>query len=349
MTRPTLVTGANGHLGSNLCRLLAARGERVRAMMRASASPDALRDLDVEIVRGDILDAASTARAIAGCARVYHAAAGFVMWARDPARDIVAPSVTGTRHVVEAAAAADVEKLLYVSTTGTVGIATTPDRRLDESSHNAAPHTWYLQGKVAAEKEALAIAARTGLPLTIVNPAMILGPRFAKPSESVRQVADFVSQGAPFWFDGGFGMVDVEDVARGAIAAMDRGRTGERYILSGDDVTVRELFTTIGELVGLRPPRWRAPVPVVRTLAGIMEGVATLTGARPVLDRSQVDELFGKYGYFDSGKAVRELGYTWRPARDAIRRTVAWLLDRGFVAEKRLRLLRPDPSLRGAY
>ena len=137
-------------------------------------------------------------------------------------------------------------------------------------------------------------------------------------------------------------------VARGAPAAMDRGRSGERYILSGDDVTVRELFATVAELAGLPAPRRRAPVPLVRLLAAGMELASRVTGRRPALDRSQVDELFGKYGYYDSGKAVRELGYAWRPARDVIRRTIAWLLERGFIEESRRRLLRPHPSLRSA-
>jgi dihydroflavonol-4-reductase len=165
----------------------------------------------------------------------------------------------------------------------------------------------------------------------------------------VKQVADFLNQGSPFWFDGGFGMVDVEDVARGALAAMDRGRDRERYILSGDDVPVRDFFTTLAELSGLPAPRFKLPVRIVRGLAGAMELVSKMTGSRPVLDRSQVDELFGKYGWFDSGKAVRELGYTWRSARATLARTVAWLIDRGFVAERRRRLLHPHPSLAGSY
>ena len=131
--QPTLVTGANGHVGNNLCRLLLARGERVRAMVRASADPAALAGLDVEVVHGDVRDAEATARAVAGCARVYHTAAGFLMWSRDPERDIIAASVEGTRNVVGAAARAGVEKVLYVSTGGTIGFTDSPDVILDET------------------------------------------------------------------------------------------------------------------------------------------------------------------------------------------------------------------------
>ena len=169
--KPTLVTGANGHLGNNICRLLVARGERVRAMIRASADPAPLAGLDVEIVRGDIMDAASTSRAPStAAARVYHTAAGFLMWSRDPERDIIRPSVEGTRNVLEAAARAGVEKVVYTSTTGTIGFSTAPDARSTRRTSTPTPHTHYVRGKIAAEQEAFAIAQRTGLPV-VVDPS----------------------------------------------------------------------------------------------------------------------------------------------------------------------------------
>ena len=199
--KPTLVTGANGHVGNNVCRMLVARGERVRAMIRGSADPEPLRGLDLEIVRGDILDADSTARAVQGCGRVYHTAAGFLMWSRDPERDIIRPSVEGTRNVMEAAARAGVEKVVYTSSSGTIGHAGSPDALFDETRANTEPHTHYLRGKIAAEGEAFVIAARTGLAMTSIHPGLILGPGFWKPSESVSQVVQFVNQGAPIYFD----------------------------------------------------------------------------------------------------------------------------------------------------
>ena len=130
---------------------------------------------------------------------------------------------------------------------------------------------------------------------------------------------------------------------------MDKGRDGERYILSGEDVTVKGLFDIMADLTGLKAPSMKAPLPILRLLAGGMELAAKVTGSRPVLDRSQVDEFAGKFGYFDSSKAKRELGYTFLSARDTVRRTIAWLIDRGFVAERRQRVLQPHPSLRNAY
>ena len=347
--KPTLVTGANGHVGNNICRMLVERGERVRAMIRANASEEPLRGLDLEIVRGDILDQDSTSRAVEGCGRVYHTAAGFIMWSQDPERDIIRPSVDGTRHVMEAAAKAGVEKVMYTSTTGTMGFSKTPDRSIDETHFNTDPHTHYVRGKIAAEKEAFGIAKRTKLPITSIHPGLILGPRFYKLSESVRQVADFLNQGAPVYFEGGFGVVDVDDVARGALLAMDKGRDGERYIVSGENVTVKQLFELCADLTGLKAPTMKAPLPILRMLAAGMELAAKITGKRPQLDRSQVDEFAGNYGYFDSSKAQRELGYTYISARDTLRRTIAWLIDRGFVVEKRQRVLQPHPSLRNAY
>jgi dihydroflavonol-4-reductase len=347
--KPTLVTGANGHVGTNLCHLLAQRGEPVRAMIRPSADPKLLESMNVAIVRGDIMDPASTAAAMAGCGRVYHTAAGFLMWSKDPERDIIRPSVQGTRIVLEAAAQAGVEKVVYTSTTGTMGLATRPDGIVDETQWNDHPHTHYVRGKIAAEKEAFAIAKRTGMPLCSTHPGLIMGPRFTKLSESVKQVSDFLNQGAPLYFEGGFGIVDAEDIARGSLHAMEKGRNGERYILSGENVTVKGLFDILADLTGLRAPSFKAPVGVVRALATVMELVSKVTGSRPVLDRSQVDEFAGHYGYFDSSKAQRELGYTYLPARDTLRRTVAWLIDKGFVTERRRRAMKLDPSLANAY
>jgi dihydroflavonol-4-reductase len=201
---------------------------------------------------------------------------------------------------------------------------------------------------VAAEREAFAISERTRLPVTAINPGFILGPRFFKPSESVRQIVDFVNQPPPVYFDGGFGVVDVEDVAMGAILAMEKGRDRERYIVSGENLTVQQTFTIVAELIGIRPPSIRIPVALLRVLAGAMELGSRLTGTRPMLDRSQVDEFAGKYAFHDSGKARRELGYTARSARETIRRTVAWALEHGFVSAERRRALTPAPELLAA-
>jgi dihydroflavonol-4-reductase len=315
--KPTLVTGANGHLGSNLCRLLLARGEPVRAMMRSTADASPVEQLGATVVRGDI--------------------------------DIIKPSVEGTRNVVEAAAKAGVEKVVYVSTGGTIGHTDDPRLPLDERHEHAHPHTPYLVGKLAAEREAFAIARRERLALTAINPSLVLGPRFAKISESVRQVADFVNRGAPLYFDGGFGIVDVEDVAGGALLAMEKGRDGERYIVGGENLTIKQTFDVLSELTGVRAPTRKLSVPAMRRLALAMELVSRLTGSKPLLDRARVDEFVGKYGFFSSAKAERELGYRHRTARETLRRTVAWLLDHGFVPERRRRALRPHASLAGAY
>jgi len=347
--QPTLVTGANGHVGYNVCRALVTRGEPVRGMIRPTANAAPLEELGVDLAYGDILDPAACEAAVAGCGRAIHTAAGFLMWSPNPERDIIAASLDGTRNVLAAAAAAGVDRVVYVSTGGTIGFSDTPSRVLDESHVNETPHVPYFVGKIAAEREAFAIAERTGMDVVAINPGFILGPRFWKPSESVRQVADFVAQGMPIYFDGGFGVVDVEDVASGALLAMERGRDRERYVVSGDNVTVKQVFDWTAAAAGIAPPWIRMPRPVLRVLAGGMELAGRLGGSRPILDRAQVDEFAGVYGYLSAAKAERDLGWTYRPARDAVRRTVAWLLDHGFVDEKRRAALSPDAGLAGVY
>jgi len=347
--RPTLVTGANGHVGNNICRLLVQRGESVRAMMRATADPAPLHGMDVEVVYGDILDPEAVARAVEGCGRIYHAAAGFLMWAQDPEHAIIRPSVDGTRNVMKAAGKAGVEKVLYVSTGGTIGFSPTPDTPRTEADFNKDAHTPYFIGKIAAEKEAFRIGEREKVAVTAINPGLILGPRFWKPSESTRQVIDFLNSGLPVYFDGGFGVVDVEDVATGALLAMDKGRDQERYIISGENVTVRQLFALVAEMSGISAPQWKMPVIALRAIATGLEAVSWVTGWRPLIDRNQVDEFAGVYGYVDTGKAQRELGFTPRSARDTVRRTVAWAIDHDFVTEGRRSALQPHPSLNGAY
>src|SRR4029450_8778865 len=173
--RPTLVTGANGHVGNNICRSLVQRGEPVRAMMRASADAAPLHGLDVDVITGDILDPESVARAVEGCGRIYHAAAGFLMWAKDPEHAIIRPSVDGTRNVMKAAAKAGVEKVLYVSTGGTIGVSSTPDTPRSEADFNKDAHTPYFIGKIAAEKEAFRIGEREKGAVAAINPGRILG------------------------------------------------------------------------------------------------------------------------------------------------------------------------------
>jgi dihydroflavonol-4-reductase len=187
------------------------------------------------------------------------------------------------------------------------------------------------------------------MPVTAINPGFILGPRFFKLSESVRQVADFVNRGMPFYFDGGFPVVDAEDVANGALLGMAKGRASERYIVGGDNLTVKQLYDLIAQFTGVRSPGFRAPVPVVRVIATLLEVAGKVTGTRPLMDRNMVDEFAGKWGYQQSTKAAQELGYTWRSASEVVRRTVAWLVDHGFVSERRQRALVLHHSLRGAY
>ncbi len=330
-----LVTGANGHLGNNIVRMLLAEGREVRVMVRRTSNLTPLEGLDVERVYGDLLDAEAMDRAVRGCAAVYHAAAAFLFWARDAEREIVRPTVEGSRAIIRAIERHGVERAVYVSTAGTIGFGRGPTQCRDESHHATEWRTAYLRAKLAAERAAVEAQKRSGLPVVFVLPGLILGPGFYGVSSSVKLVLDFINFPTPVYFDGGFSVVDVEDVARGCLAAEKKGRAGERYILAGENVTVRAFYETIAELTGLPAPRGRAPKLVFRIAAALMEAGGRLFGATPMVTTEQVAEFHGTYGYFSSEKARRELGYRFLPCKEVLRRTIEWLLARGFVKESR--------------
>ena len=311
-----------------------------------------MHGLDVEIVRGDILDPDSVASAVAGCGRVYHAAAGFLMWAQDPEHDIIRPSVDGTRNVMKAAAKAGVEKVLYVSTGGTIGFSPTPDDPHDGGATSTrTPARRTSSGKIAAEKEAFAIGEREKLPVTAINPGLILGPRFWKPSESMRQVVDFLNTGLPVYFDGRLRRRrrgGRRDAAR--CWGWTRAATGERYIVSGENVTVKHLFELVAELSGLSAPQWKMPV-IALACHRHGDGSGQLGDRMAPHARPQPGGRVRGRVRLLSIRARRSATWASPGATHAtrVRRTVAWAIDRGFVTEGRRSALQPHPSLHGAY
>lgn len=332
----TLVTGASGHIGNNIVRLLLREGREVRAMVRGTSNREALAGLDVEIVEGDIQDAESLKRALSGCSVVHHTAAAYRIWSRDPDREIVRPTVDGTRNLLEAAAQVRVTNIVYVSSAGTVGF-TTDGLPLTEGSFHTAPALPYIKAKVEAEKLAMEFCRHTGVRLVLVLPGFVLGPHFYSLNPSVLQVKNFIDPGMPLYFEGGFSIVDVRDVARGCLLAEELGRSGERYILAGENATIRTLLELLAQITGLPSPRWKAPVGFVRSLASLIELLARVVPFEPPITRSAVQEFGGCYASFDSSKAQQELGYTFRPKEETIYDTVCWLLETGFVRESRKR------------
>lgn len=325
----TLVTGATGFVGSAVARALLARGEAVRALARPGSDRSNLRGLAVEIAEGDLRDTPSLTRAITGCNALFHVAADYRLWVRDPQAMHVA-NVEGTRRLMEAAAAAKVVRIVYTSSVATLGHAD-DGKAADEATPSTVEDMIgpYKRSKYLAERAVMDLAAR-GLPVIVVNPSTPVGPRDVKPTPTGRMIRDAAAGRMPAYVDTGLNIVHVDDVAAGHLLAFDRGRIGERYVLGGDNMTLRQILAAIAAMVGRKPPRLRLPHGVVLPVAYGMELWARLTGGTP---RASVDEvrMSRMPMFFSSAKAERELGYRARPAEAAFTDAIAWFKANGML------------------
>jgi len=323
--KPTLVTGATGFVGWHVARQLLDRGEAVRALAR---DPSKLQELDGgEPVRGDLRDADSLKRAVEGCGVVYHVAADYRLWTRDP-QDMFRSNVEGTRNLLDAARRAGVERVVYTSTVGCVGFV--PNGLGDEDSTvSRADMTGpYKFSKWDAEQVAIKFAAE-GFPVVIVNPTAPVGDHDFKPTPTGKIVVDFVRGAIPAFLDTGLNVVDVRDVAAGHLAACERGRPGERYILGAENLTPEKILGTLAEAVGKPAPRMRVPYAVAYAAGAVSTGWANLTGKEPVAPLDGV-RMARKKMWVRHDKAARELGYAPRPAAVALGRAVEWFRANGY-------------------
>ena len=333
MTRVTsmdvLVTGGTGFVGANLVRELSADGHRVRVLARKGGDRRAIEGCAVEIVDGDLLDPPSLRVAVAGARRVYHVAADYRLWAPDP-RVLYRANVDGTRNVLEAAAEAGVERIVYTSTVGAVGIprdGSPGDERTPVSLGDMVGA--YKSSKFLAERVAAELAAR-GAPVVIVNPSAPIGPWDVKPTPTGQMVVDFLRGRMVGSLDTGLNVVHVRDVARGHILAGERGRIGERYVLGGQNLSLLEIFQALAEITGIRAPRFRVPYGLAWLTAAAMEGVATLTRRPPAVPLAAV-RMARKRMYFSAAKAVAELGLPQTPVERALVDAVRWFVERGYA------------------
>jgi len=325
-----LITGVSGFVGSAVARAAAATGARVRGLARASSSRANLRDFPGELVEGDLRDAAAVTRTMAGVARVYHVAADYRLWARDP-EEIVRNNRDTTRTVCEAALAAGVERLVYTSSVAT--IVPDPAGAADEAraAGEADVVGAYKRSKVVAERLVEAMVRERALPAVIVNPSTPIGPRDVRPTPTGRIIVEAANGRMPAFVDSGLNLVHVDDVAAGHLLAMEQGRVGERYILGGEDVTLAAMLAEIARLAGRRPPRVRLPVGPLIPLAWANERVARVTGREPFLTLDAL-RMSRHAMFYSSAKAQRELGYCARPYGDALADAVAWFRDAGMIA-----------------
>lgn len=349
----TLVTGGTGFVGSRLVRRLLAQGRAVRVLARPGSDTRALSGLDVEIVRGDILLRDSVYRALCGCDRLFHVAAVYAVWARNPA-DILAPAIEGTRAVLDAALRHGALSRIVVTSSAapSVGVSSSPDEVRDESSELNLPDAEpYVVAKHEAEKLALETARTTGLPLSVACPAGIFGPGDHKPTPSGENVLRFLVGmplvGFPVYPSGGLSVVDVDDVADGHLAIEANGRVGEKYLLAGENVTYRRMFELLAEVTGLPAPA-REVGRGASMLGGFLgETTARLWGIPPLATYRFARDFVDRYMYFSSRKA-EAIGYRWRPARETFARAAAWYAKNGRLPAHRRRRLRLDPAVASA-
>jgi dihydroflavonol-4-reductase len=324
--KPALVTGATGFLGWHVARLLTERGHKVRALARRT---EAIRELECETVQGDLRDRESLRRAVAGCGVVFHVAADYRLWVRDAAA-MYESNVNGTRNLLEAACEAGAERVVYTSTVGCIGV---PEGALGDETQSVSLKEMtgpYKKSKLLAEHSALEFA-RSGLPVIIVNPTAPVGDHDWKPTPTGRIVVDFLRGAMPAYVDTGLNLVDARDTAEGHLLACERGRTGERYILGAENLTLQQIFERLERLSGRRAPTTRIPYAVALAAGAVSTAWAHVTGAEP---RAPLDavRMSRRKMWVSHAKAERELGYKPGPVDPALGRAIDWFRANGYVA-----------------
>ena len=324
-----LVTGANGFLGAAVVRALLTAGQRVRAFVRAGSDRRNLAGLDIEIAEGDLTDRASLDAAVRGCAGVYHVAADYRLWVTDPA-PMYRTNVEGSVNVLDAAAAAGVSRVVYTSSVAVLGTTTDRTPANEDTPVTAGEMIGhYKRSKFLAERAVRERARELKLAVVTVNPSTPIGPGDVKPTPTGRILLDAAAGRMPAFVDTGLNLVDVDDCARGHLLAYAAGVPGERYILGGEDFTLRQILETVAAKVGRPPATIRLPHWFVYPIAIAGEGWAKITRREPRVTLDGV-RMSTKHMYFSSRKAERELGYRWRDPRLAIAAAVDWFKNNAY-------------------
>lgn len=330
-----LVTGGTGFVGCHVARLLVERGEKVRALARPNSRLDNLNDLDprlVEIVFGDLTDKASLQRAMQGCETLYHVAADYRLWAKDP-QELYRSNVDGTRDILQAALDAEVSKVVYTSTVGALGIphdGTPGTENSPVSETDMIGH--YKRSKFRAEEEARTFVSK-GLPIVIVNPSTPVGERDIKPTPTGQIIVDFLNRKMPAYVETGLNLVDVHDVAEGMLFAAEKGVLGERYILGNRNLTLGEIFAMLEQITGIPAPKVKMPYAVAYVAVGIENLAAKILNRAPVHPFEGVKMAKHKM-FFSPEKAVRDLNLPQSPVENALERAVDWFKANGYVLSK---------------
>ncbi len=327
-----LVTGATGFVGGNLVRELLKDRVAVRALVRPGTPRTAIEGLDVEVVSGDLQDRESLRRALNGSQVLYHVAARYSLSSRDWT-EMHRANVEGTRNILEIAHDVGIERVVYTSTVGALGIPKNHHPGTEETpvtlSEMVGP---YKSSKFLAEREAERMAG-LGLPVVIVNPSAPVGPWDVKPTPTGRMILDYLRGKMFGYLHTGLNLVHVRDVARGHILAAQKGRVGEKYILGNRNVTLREIFAMLEQISGVPAPRFRVPYPVALLAACGFELYALMARQEPRISVTAV-RMAGKMMFFDSTKAIRELGLPQTPVEEALREAVEWYWAHGYAPRR---------------
>ncbi len=327
---PTLLTGATGFVGSAVARVLAARGHALRLLVRPTSDRRNLAGVEAELALGDLTDTASLARAVAGCRYVFHVAADYRFWVPNPDAMLRA-NVDGTLAVMRAAQAAGVERIVHCSSVAALGWAPQGEFADENTPTNEADFIGtYKRSKYLSERAVLDLVRQEGLPVVVVNPAAPVGPRDIKPTPTGKMIRDAAAGRVPAYIDTGLNIVHVDDVAEGHVLALERGRIGERYVLGGENLLLKDILALVANVVGRKPPSIELPEAVVWPAALFMEGLARLTGIPPMMTRDHIKMARHKM-FYSSAKAMNELGYNPRPVRSAIEDAVAWFRANGML------------------
>jgi dihydroflavonol-4-reductase len=324
-----LVTGATGFVGSAVTRALLRRGQRVRILARPGSDRRNLAKLCVEIAEGSLEAPEALARAVTGCRYVYHVAADYRLWVPDP-EPMFRTNVVGTRDLMIAALDAGVERVIYTSSVATLGLVSKGSANEETPSRAEDMIGPYKRSKFEAEEVVRDLAQRRGLPVVIANPSTPVGPSDIKPTPTGRMILEAARGQMPAFVDTGLNIVHVDDVAEGHLAAAEKGRIGERYVLGGENMSLAEILAEVSRAAGRRAPSLRVPHGMLYPVAVGAELAARLTGREPLITLDGV-RMSRKKMYFSSEKASRELGYRPRPAREAIIDAVSWFRANGYL------------------
>ncbi len=324
------VTGATGFVGSHVARVLAEQGADLRLLVRSGSDPKNIEGLKADRVVGDLCDPASLEKGMAGCDVVFHVAADYRLWVRDPER-MYRANVEGTRAILKAALQNGVRRVVYTSSVATMGF-TSNGHAVDENSPVSLENMIgpYKRSKFLAEKVAME-AGHSGMDVVVVNPSTPVGERDIKPTPTGRIILDFLKKKFPAYVDTGLNLVDVSECAHGHVAALEKGRSGERYILGGENLTLKQILDKLAAITGLPSPKVRVPY-VVALATGVVDEILTgrILKREP---RATIDavRMGRKKMFVSSSKAARELGWKIVPVDNALRCAVDWFRANGYA------------------